>query len=68
MGNITDIGTIDYSNLVYSSNDEDIKQYSLKRRFTFNRTNSSEWVGKRQFIKENNQQYMQATSSELDQY
>ena len=47
MGDITDIGTIDYSNLVYSSNDEDIKQYSLKKGdLLFNRTNSSEWVGK----------------------
>ena len=47
MGNITNVGTIDYSNLVYSSNDEDIEQYSLgKKRFTVNRTNSSEWVGK----------------------
>ena len=47
MGNITDIGPIDYSNLVYSSNDEDIKQYSLKKGdLLFNRTNSSEWVGK----------------------
>ena len=27
MGNITNVGTIDYSNLVYSSNDEDIEQY-----------------------------------------
>ena len=26
MGNITNWGTIDYSDLVYSSNDEDIKQ------------------------------------------
>ena len=47
MGNITDIGTIDYSNLVNSSNAEDIKQYSLKKGdLLFNRTNSSEWVGK----------------------
>ena len=47
MGNITNVGTIDYSNLVYSSNDEDIKQYSLKKGdLLFNRTNSSEWVGK----------------------
>ena len=30
MGNITNVGTIDYSNLVYSSNDEDIEQYSLE--------------------------------------
>ena len=47
MGNITNVGTIDYSNLVYSSNDEDIEQYSLKKDdLLFNRTNSSEWVGK----------------------
>ena len=31
MGNITNVGTIDYSNLVYSSNDEDIEQYSLEK-------------------------------------
>ena len=47
MGNITNLGTIDYSNLVYSSNDEDISQYQLlKGDLVFNRTNSSEWVGK----------------------
>ena len=47
MGNITNVGTIDYSNLVYSSNNEDIEQYSLKKDdLLFNRTNSSEWVGK----------------------
>ncbi|WP_336525569.1 restriction endonuclease subunit S, partial [Bacteroides acidifaciens] len=47
MGNITNVGTIDYSNLVYSSNDEDIEQYSLEKDdLLFNRTNSSEWVGK----------------------
>ncbi len=47
MGNITNIGTIDYTNLVYSSNDKDIKQFSLKKGdLVFNRTNSSEWVGK----------------------
>ena len=52
MGNITDIGTIDYSNLVYSSNDEDIKQYSLKKGdLLFNRTNSSEWLGKTEIYK-----------------
>ena len=39
MGNIT--------NLVYSSNNEDIKLYSLEKDdLLFNRTNSSEWVGK----------------------
>ena len=53
MGNITNWGTIDYSGLVYSSNDEDIKQYSLKKNdLLFNRTNSSEWVGKTAVSKE----------------
>ena len=53
MGNITNIGTIDYSNLAYSSNDEDIEQYSLKKDdLLFNRTNSSEWVGKTAIYKE----------------
>ena len=47
MGNITNVGTIDYSNLVYSSNNEDIKLYSLEKDdLLFNRTNSSEWIGK----------------------
>ena len=47
MGNITNVGTIDYSNLVYSSNNEDIKLYPLEKDdLLFNRTNSSEWVGK----------------------
>ena len=47
MGNITNVGTIDYSNLVYSSNNEDIKLYSLEKDdLLFNRTNSSERVGK----------------------
>ena len=46
MGNITNVGTIDYSNLVYSSNNEDIKLYSLEKDdLLFNRTNSTEWVG-----------------------
>ena len=53
MGNITNWGTIDYSDLVYSSNDEDIKQYSLKKNdLLFNRTNSSECVGKTAIYKE----------------
>ena len=53
MGNITNIGTIDYSNLAYSSNDEDIKQYLLKKDdLLFNRTNSSDWVGKTAIYKE----------------
>ncbi len=38
MGNITNVGTIDYSNLVYSSNDEDIEQFSEKNDLLFNRT------------------------------
>ena len=53
MGNITNVGTIDYSSLVYSSNDEDIEQYSLEKDdLLFNRTNSSEWVGKTAIYKE----------------
>ena len=47
MGNITCHGTIDYSDLVYSSNEDDIDKYSLQYNdLLFNRTNSSEWVGK----------------------
>ena len=53
MGNITNVGTIDYSNLVYSSNDEDIEQYSLEKYdLLFNRTNSSEWIGKTAIYKD----------------
>ena len=53
MANLTNWGTIDYSDLAYSSNDEDIKQYSLKKDdLLFNRTNSSEWVGKTAVYKE----------------
>lgn len=41
------------TNLVYSSNEEDIKQYSLEKGdLLFNRTNSSEWVGKTAIYKE----------------
>ena len=69
MGNITNVGTIDYSNLVYSSNNEDIKLYSLEKDdLLFNRTNSSEWVGKRQSIRKNNQPYMLAILFALDRY
>ena len=47
MGNITRCGTIDYTDLVYSSNESDIAKYSLQYDdLLFNRTNSSEWVGK----------------------
>ena len=38
---------------MYSSNDEDIEQYSLEKNdLLFNRTNSSEWVGKTAIYKE----------------
>ena len=46
MGNLQN-GEIDYSDLVYSSDEEDIKKYSLiKGDLLFNRTNSIELVGK----------------------
>ena len=46
MGNLQN-GEIDYTDLVYSSDDEDIKQYELlENDLLFNRTNSAEWVGK----------------------
>ena len=46
MGNIQN-GEIDYSDLVYSSNDSDIEKYALQPDdLLFNRTNSAEWVGK----------------------
>ena len=46
MGNLQD-GEIDYSDLVYSSDEADIeKYYLLENDLLFNRTNSAEWVGK----------------------
>ena len=46
MGNIQ-AGEIDYGDLVFSSDDEDIEQYLLlPGDLLFNRTNSAEWVGK----------------------
>ena len=46
MGNLQ-LGEIDYTDLVYSSNKEDIDKYLLTDGdLLFNRTNSSEWVGK----------------------
>ena len=46
MGNIQS-GEIDYSDLVYSSDGDDIGKYTLiKNDLLFNRTNSAEWVGK----------------------
>lgn len=47
MGNITRAGTIDYSDLVYTSDADDIAKYDLHPGdLIFNRTNSREWVGK----------------------
>ncbi|MFD2671788.1 restriction endonuclease subunit S [Marinicrinis sediminis] len=46
MGNLQG-GIIDYSKLVYSSDDEDIKKYKVEKNdLLFNRTNSRELVGK----------------------
>jgi type I restriction enzyme M protein len=46
MGNIQD-GKIDWTDLVYTSNREEISKYSLKKNdVLFNRTNSPELVGK----------------------
>ena len=46
MGNIQN-GEIDYTDLVYSSDDSDIEKYTLQPDdLLFNRTNSAEWVGK----------------------
>lgn len=47
MGNITRKGNIDFSDLVFTSNKTDIEKLRLKPGdLLFNRTNSSEWVGK----------------------
>ena len=52
MGNITRIGTVDFTDLVYSSNKDDIEKFALvKNDLLFNRTNSSEWVGKTAIFK-----------------
>ena len=46
MGNIQS-GEIDYGDLVFSSDNDDIEKYTLKKGdLLFNRTNSAEWVGK----------------------
>ncbi|MCF2617836.1 restriction endonuclease subunit S [Oscillibacter valericigenes] len=46
MGNIQ-AGEIDYGDLVFSSDNDDIEKYTLEKGdLLFNRTNSSEWVGK----------------------
>lgn len=50
MGNLQN-GKIDWADLVYSSDDEEIKQYLLKKGdVLFNRTNSPELVGKTAII------------------
>ena len=52
MGNISRMGTIDFTDLAYSSNKEDISKYALQKDdLLFNRTNSSEWVGKTAIFK-----------------
>ena len=54
MGNITREGNIDYSDLVYTSNEKDIKELKLQYNdILFNRTNSIDWVGKTAIFKEN---------------
>lgn len=46
MGNIQ-AGEIDYGDLVFSSDNDDIEKYKLEKGdLLFNRTNSAEWVGK----------------------
>ena len=47
MGNINREGGLDWKDLVYSNNEEDIEKFKLLHNdLLFNRTNSSEWVGK----------------------
>ena len=47
MGNINREGGLDWKDLVYSNNEEDIEKFNLLHNdLLFNRTNSSEWVGK----------------------
>ncbi len=53
MGNISRQGRIDWNNLVYTNNKDDIEKYALQNNdLLFNRTNSSEWVGKTAIYKE----------------
>ena len=55
MGNITRYGRIDFAELVYSSNENDIAKFALQYDdLLFNRTNSSEWVGKTAIFKSKN--------------
>ena len=47
MGNINREGGLDWKDLVYSNNEEDIEKFKLLHNdLLFNRTNSSEWVGR----------------------
>ena len=47
MGNINREGGLEWKDLVYSNNEEDIEKFNLLHNdLLFNRTNSSEWVGK----------------------
>ena len=47
MGNINREGGLDWKDLVYSNDEEDIEKFNLLHNdLLFNRTNSSEWVGK----------------------
>ena len=47
MGNILSSGELSYKDLVFTSNESDIIKYALvPGDLLFNRTNSSEWVGK----------------------
>lgn len=51
MGNIQN-GRFDWSDLVFTSNDDEIPKYLLKKNdVLFNRTNSPEWVGKTAIFK-----------------
>lgn len=69
MGNITNVGTIDYSNLVYSSNDEDIEQYSLEKTiYCLIAQIVVNGLEKRQSTRKNNQPYMQAILFVLNLY
>ena len=54
MGNINREGKVDWHNLVYTNNKDDIEKYALQNNdLLFNRTNSSEWVGKTAIFKGN---------------
>lgn len=65
MGNIQD-GKLVLDKLVYTSNEEEIRKYSLKYNdLLFNRTNSKDLVGKTAFIRGKFQLFMLDTWLEL---